>query len=61
MLKIKKNVDISTYHKVTSFLKTLNVDYKPKKSTVFSQEDVEKFLSEAPDDRFLMMKVKCNF
>lgn len=31
--------------------------YRPKKSNVFSREDVEKFLDTAPDDKYLLLKV----
>lgn len=56
-LKIKNDLDISGFHKLTAFLKEKSVGYKPKKSKTLSQDNVRKFLLEAPDREFLMMKV----
>lgn len=56
-LKIKNDLDISGFHKLTAFLKEKSVGYKPKKSKTLSQDNVSKFLLEAPDREFLMMKV----
>ncbi|RZB39712.1 hypothetical protein BDFB_013718 [Asbolus verrucosus] len=53
---MKKNVDINIYAKLKTFLKE-SVGYKPKKAQVFSRHEVTKFMSEAPDEKFLIMKV----
>lgn len=45
------------FAKLTAFLKNQNRTYKPKKANVLQKEDIETFLREAPDDKFLLMKV----
>lgn len=57
MLQIKENVDIK-YPKLIAFLKRQNQGYKPNKAKTFSREEVNKFLLEAPDDNYLLMKVR---
>ncbi|KAJ8914224.1 hypothetical protein NQ315_003587, partial [Exocentrus adspersus] len=57
MVIIKNNIDISQYSKLKAFLKRKNDGYKPKKSKVLTVEQVDQFLSQAPDDQFLMVKV----
>ncbi|RZC32377.1 hypothetical protein BDFB_004170 [Asbolus verrucosus] len=55
-LPVKSNVDI-THSKLKTFMKKQPVVYKPKKVQVFSRHEVTKFISEAPDEKFLMIKV----
>ncbi|KAJ8910999.1 hypothetical protein NQ315_011264 [Exocentrus adspersus] len=57
MLSVKENVDISRFHQVTAFLKHKSTGYKPKKSRVFTREDLEKFLDTAPDINYLLLKI----
>lgn len=59
-LKVKNSVDISNYHKLIGFLKQKNKDYKPKKSLIFEKAHFVKFISEAPDSKFLITKVSNN-
>lgn len=61
MLKLKKNIDISRYFKVIAFLKKKMVGFRPKKSKILSPDDVEKFLSNAPDNIYLLHKVATIF
>ncbi|XP_050516507.1 uncharacterized protein LOC126891373 [Diabrotica virgifera virgifera] len=56
MLQIKENVDIK-YPKVIAFLKRQNQGYKANKAKTFSREEVNKFLLDAPDDNYLLMKI----
>ncbi|RZC42599.1 hypothetical protein BDFB_010154 [Asbolus verrucosus] len=56
-LAVKNNVNINTYPKLKGFLKKQSVGYKPKKAQVFSKHEVTKFISETPDEKFLVMKV----
>lgn len=56
-LAIKENVDIK-YPKLIAFLKRQAVGYRPKKSATFTRENINVFLLEAPDETFLMTKVK---
>lgn len=55
-LSVKDNVNIK-YPKLVAFLKRQSVGYKAKKSETFTREDVNKFLLEALDNEFLLMKV----
>lgn len=50
-------VDISKYPKLICFLKKQSVGYKPKKSLVFTKEEISRFLNEAPVNQFLSTKV----
>ena len=59
-LIINKNIDIK-YPKVIAFLNKKSTGYKAKKSKVFTCEEVNKFLHEADDNTFLMMKVNIAF
>ena len=54
---VKNNIDISKFSKLIAFLKKHNVGYQAKKSSIFTRNDVNKFLTEAPDDNYLMWKV----
>lgn len=56
-IMVKNNIDISKFSKLNAFLKKQNVGYKAKKSAVFTREDINKFLTEAPDKNYLMWKV----
>lgn len=56
-LLINKNVDISKYPKVVSFLKRQSVGYKAKKSKVLTKEEVDKFMEEADNNNYLLIKV----
>ncbi|XP_044260682.1 uncharacterized protein LOC123008751 [Tribolium madens] len=54
---INENIDISKYLKLRAFLKRQNAGYKPKKSNTFSRETINQFLEQAPDEKYLLMKV----
>lgn len=56
-LSIKNNINIAQYHKLRAFLKRQAIGYKPKKSKILTQEQVQKFILEASDDIFLSTKV----
>jgi hypothetical protein len=49
--------DISKYATLIAFLKRKSSGWKPKKSKIFTKEDMCKFLTEAPDDKHLIQKV----
>ncbi|KAK4886064.1 hypothetical protein RN001_002335 [Aquatica leii] len=55
-LNLKHNVDISKYCKLIAYLKKQNVGYQPKKSSIFTKENIENFLKNAPFE-FLPHKV----
>lgn len=52
-----QNINIGNYPKIVPYLKRNSVGFQPKKAKVFTHEEVDKFLMEAPDDSFLMKKV----
>lgn len=49
-------IDIN-YPELLSFLKETLVGYFPKKANIFEQHHLKTFLSDAPDDDYLLMKV----
>lgn len=51
------HVNISNYTKLQSFLKRKNTGYQPKKSAVFTKDNIVKFLNDAPDEIYLATKV----
>lgn len=55
-LSIKKGVDIGKYLKLRAYLKKKSEGYQAKKSPVFTKQQVEMFLREVPDEKFLGMK-----
>mgnify|MGYP005980463671 CR=1 FL=1 len=57
VLLLKENLDISKFCKVTAYLKRKSTGYQPKKSKCLSRDQIDKFLLEAPDKEFLLMKV----
>ncbi|KAJ3643905.1 hypothetical protein Zmor_026587 [Zophobas morio] len=57
MLSVKENIDISRFHQVSAFLKQQSVGHRPKKSNVFTPEEMERFLDNASDDEYLLQKV----
>lgn len=57
-IKIYDQCDIGVYSNLIALLKRNSENYTPKKSSVLSDENIEKFLNEAPDDQFLAIKVK---
>lgn len=50
-------IDISKFATLIAFLKRKNVGHKPKKAAIFTKENMTKFLKEAPDEEFLILKV----
>ncbi|XP_050302598.1 uncharacterized protein LOC126740553 [Anthonomus grandis grandis] len=59
-LAIRHDVDISEYSKLRAFLKQAHA-YKPKKSKILTKEEINKFIQEAPDKEYLMIKVAVIF
>lgn len=57
-LIIYDNTDISKYAKLIAYLKQITKQYQPKKSAVLTEEQITKFIVEAPSSLFLLMKVK---
>lgn len=56
-LSVKENVNISGYHKLIALLKRKRDGYFAKKSKILTKEEIFRFIKEAPDVKFLAMKV----
>lgn len=56
-LNVKENVDVRKFTKLIPYLKNKSVGYHPKKSKILTKEEIERFLKEAPNNRFLLEKV----
>lgn len=57
MLRVKNRIDLASYHKLHAFMKGVGKGQEAKKSLVFTEEDLCKFFSQAPDNIFLFLKV----
>ncbi|KAJ8940418.1 hypothetical protein NQ318_009347 [Aromia moschata] len=51
--RFQRNIDISKYKKLHTFLKRKSEGYIGKKSKTFSPEEIRTFVDEAPDNQFL--------
>lgn len=57
MLNIRDNIDIKQFSKLVLFLKRKAVGYRAKKSKVLTREQIDTFLKEANDEKYLLLKV----
>lgn len=53
----RNDINIQEYKKLTAFLKRKSEGFRSKKSKVLNTKDVYSFLQNAPDDKYLLMKV----
>lgn len=60
-LRLNDNIDITPWTKILDYLKRKNAGYKPVRATCFTENELETFLNEAPDDQWLDVKVNNNF
>jgi hypothetical protein len=58
-LNINHNIRLGKYTKLLAFLKRKNAGYKPKKTKILSKQQVDNFLHNAPNEKYLATKVKC--
>lgn len=56
-IKIKHDTDIKACISLQKFLKNKSKGFKQKKSKTFSEEEIERFLREAPNEKYLLTKV----
>uniref|UniRef100_A0A1Y1NDN0 Uncharacterized protein n=1 Tax=Photinus pyralis TaxID=7054 RepID=A0A1Y1NDN0_PHOPY len=56
-ISIQQNEDISKFKRLKAFLKRKNDGYQPRTSKIFKREEIEKFIAEAPDEIYLLMKI----
>lgn len=57
MVLTKNNIDISKFESVKQLLKRKNRDHVKKKSKVFTEENIAKFMVAAPDEKYLAHKM----
>lgn len=57
-ISIHNNTNIDNYSKLRAFLKRKGEGYQAKKSKVFSPEEINKFINDAPDEVYLATKVR---
>lgn len=60
-LNIHDNIKIQQYSKLIAFIKRKNVGYEPKKSKTLTNEEIQRFITAAPDETFLLAKVSSTF
>lgn len=60
-INIKHNINIENYTKLMAFLKKAKSGYVPKKSKTLEIEDIDKFIKEAPDEDYLLIKVRISY
>lgn len=61
MISTQKNIDISKYTQLLALLKQKSDGFKSKKTKVLTWENIRRFLLEADDDKFLLLKVNTNY
>lgn len=54
----KDNVNLKNYTNLTAWLKRQSTGYKGKKSKIFNSGNIQQFLNVAPDDTYLVTKVR---
>lgn len=57
-VNINHNVDIAKYSKLQALLKRKSDGFKSKKSKILTSQNIKDFLENAPDDKYLFMKVR---
>ncbi|KAF2895572.1 hypothetical protein ILUMI_10606, partial [Ignelater luminosus] len=55
-ISIHHDVDITRYQKLKALLKRKSDGYKPKKSKTLTSQEINRFLKEASDDKYLFTK-----
>lgn len=58
MIKQQRNIDIGKYSELLAFLKDRSKGYITAKAKVFTDDEIAKFISEAPDSIYLATKVR---
>lgn len=57
MINLQLNVNIGNYNKLLAFLKDKSKGYTSAKPKIFTDEEITKFIEEAPDITYLATKV----
>ena len=58
VLSIRNDTNIANYQKLKSFLKRQSDGFKSKKSKILTAEDINKFIKEAPDYKYLFSELR---
>jgi hypothetical protein len=56
-LNMNKNVDIGKFTRLIAFLKRKSDGYMAKKSKIFIKQQIDAFLKQADDEKYLSVKV----
>lgn len=59
MINLQRNVNIGNYNELLAFLKNKSKGYTSAKPKIFTDEEITKFIEEAPDITYLATKVSC--
>ena len=57
VLSVKENIEINKFSRVIAFLKRNSVGYEPTKSKVLTRQEIDTFLTNADDMKYLLIKV----
>lgn len=57
-LNINHDISIQNYAKLRALLKRKSEGFRPKKATTFTPENINKFLTDASDEKYLATKVR---
>ncbi|XP_022900449.1 uncharacterized protein [Onthophagus taurus] len=57
MLMIKEELDVTKYFRVGQFLRKMLKNKKSNRSNIFTQEQINMFLEDAQDEKYLLFKV----
>lgn len=57
MISLNENIEMKKFSKLISLLKTTKKGYQPKKVKVFTGQEIQQFLNEAPNIKYLAIKV----
>lgn len=57
MLYKQKNIDIQNYTSLKSFIKSKNIGVRVKKAKIFDDTEIKNFIENAPDSKYLAIKV----
>ncbi|KAJ3646452.1 hypothetical protein Zmor_024040 [Zophobas morio] len=61
VLSVKENIEINKFSRVIAFLKRNSVGYEPTKSKVLTRQEIDTFLTNADDMKYLLIKVALLF
>ncbi|KAJ3662389.1 hypothetical protein Zmor_006740 [Zophobas morio] len=61
VLSVNENIEINKFSRVIAFLKRNSVGYEPTKSKVLTRQEIDTFLTNADDMKYLLIKVALLF